>query len=234
MNSFWTTSLDHYLTIQIESRKFLLYPAILKLIKSIKAKRILDFGCGAGELARLITAEKNVEMSLYDSSPQAISIAKNKLNDKKVFFYDSTRDLKLNSYDLIICSLVLMTLASKKEIRKILSLFNEVKKKDGKVIIATTHPCFRQYKFSTFYSEYALGKDFEYLNEGNPFKVHVFDPKTKAKVCFKDYHWPLGTTVNLIVDSGLTIQQISEVGDAGVNHYAFNKLYPPYLIVLCK
>ena len=54
-----------------------------------------------------------------------------------------------------------------------------IKTKEGQVIIALTHPCFRQFKYSYFYSEFAENTKLSYLNEGESFDVTIFDANSK-------------------------------------------------------
>ena len=49
-------------------------PATLELLGNIKGKKILDFGCGTGIYAKILT-KKNAKVKGFDISPKMLEIA---------------------------------------------------------------------------------------------------------------------------------------------------------------
>lgn len=234
MNNILTTNIEDYIRIKTESRKLVLYPKILSIIDEKHPKKILDYGCGNGEFVSLIPDKEDVSIAIYDKSQNVLDTARNNLRTKNVDIYQSTCDIPERSFDFIIFSLVLMTISTEEEINDALSDLFKAKKEKGTVVIAVTHPCFRQYKYSTFFTEYFQKKEFYYLNDGDSFAVHIFDPLTKDKVSFYDYHWSLSKTINLITQNRLSVEKLYELPDCSIGKYNYNSYFPPYLVIVCS
>jgi SAM-dependent methyltransferase len=80
---------------------------ILKLIDEIKPKKILDYGCGTGQLLKELK-KLNHDVVGMDSSDEAITIAKEGgLEVIKIYNLDVDKIDHKNKYDLIIVSHVL-------------------------------------------------------------------------------------------------------------------------------
>ena len=80
---------------------------ILKLIKEKKIKKILDYGCGTGQLIKALK-DKNIDVTGMDVSDEAIEIGKkNGLNIIKINNIDEQKKNFENTFDLIINSHIL-------------------------------------------------------------------------------------------------------------------------------
>ncbi len=99
----WRTKLNPY---GWHYNELLEMPATLSLLGNIKGKKILDFGCGTGIYAKLLT-KKGAKVKGFDLSPEMLTIAKRE---------NPTLDLRLGSgynipfnekFDIVIASLVL-------------------------------------------------------------------------------------------------------------------------------
>ena len=111
-------------------------PAALKLLGNVKGKKILDFGCGTGIYAKLLT-KKGAKVKGFDISKEMLEIAKRE-NPKL--------DLRIGSgykfpfkekFDIVLSSLVVHYLDDWnkmfKEVRKVL-------KKGGYFVFSTGNP----------------------------------------------------------------------------------------------
>lgn len=232
MDPIWTQNPESYLAIQNESRKLVLYPKLLELLKQFGSKSVLDYGCGDGAFVMLL--DENKEIGLYDISKKVLSIAERNLAGRAVTFYHNKRHIPKHRFDCVLLGLVLMTIGDRSTLKKVLKDAATAKRVDGKLVVAVTHPCFRQYFFSTFYTEYAKGKEFNYFSEGHRFTVHLKDLKTNRQVSFKDYHWSLSLTLNSIIEVGLKIMQIQELRDTVKTELTYNTDFPAYLIIVCQ
>ncbi|MCI5119850.1 MAG: class I SAM-dependent methyltransferase, partial [Candidatus Electrothrix sp. AUS4] len=153
IDDFWTTELNSYLAVKDESRKKTLYPKILEIIQKLKPGNILDFGCGDGELLSCIKSKCKAKISAYDRSNLAIKAIKSRFGATEVKIYEAQNDILSATYDVIICSLVLMTIDCEEELEEVLNIIYNAKARNGHVIFAITHPCFRQYQYSTFVTQ---------------------------------------------------------------------------------
>ena len=80
---------------------------ILKIIKEKNIKKILDYGCGTGQLINALM-QKNIDVTGMDASDEAVNIGKkNGLNIIKINNLDEEKKNYENTFDLIIISHVL-------------------------------------------------------------------------------------------------------------------------------
>lgn len=232
MNKIWISDQKKYSRIFNESRKYLLHPKIIKLVNEYKPKKIIDYGCGEGRLIENL--DRNLDISLFDISKNVIEVVKKKFDKRISNYYKNSKEIPSNKFDLVIFSLVLMTIKNEEEIKNTLNDILRIKTKNGKVIIAITHPCFRQYKFSSFYTEFTNDSLFNYFKEGQKFKVTLKDLSNQKKISFYDYHWSLSKTINLCIDCGLKIVRLLEIKDIEEKPIRKKVYCPPYLIIICK
>jgi ubiquinone/menaquinone biosynthesis C-methylase UbiE len=81
-------------------------PATLELLGNVKGKKILDFGCGTGIYAKLLT-KKGAKVSGFDISKTMLDIAK-KENPKLDLKFGSGYKIPFKEkFDIVNCSLVL-------------------------------------------------------------------------------------------------------------------------------
>ncbi|MFH1551826.1 MAG: class I SAM-dependent methyltransferase [bacterium] len=111
-------------------------PATLKLLGNVKGKKILDFGCGTGIYAKLLT-RKGAKVKGFDISKEMVKIAKEE-NPKL--------DLKIGSgykipfkekFDVVLASLVMHYLS---DWDKVFNQVGKVLKKNGIFIFSTGNP----------------------------------------------------------------------------------------------
>jgi len=192
---------------------------------------VIDYGCGDGSFSKLI--DKCYDVALYDISKKAIAIARRNFQGRSVTFYASKKDIPAKHFDCVIFSLVMMTMGSRVHLQRTARDLLRVKRKTGKLLVAVTHPCFRQYRYSTFHTEYSEGKTFQYFLEGEQFTVTMRDLKTKKQLSIDDYHWSLSTTINFFLQSGFFLKEIFELPDY-ISKLSIdsNPNFPPYLILV--
>lgn len=234
MGDFWTDTPGPYVDLDRESRKFLLHPWLRNHISHLNPRRILDYGAGDGSLFAGFDCGYE-RLLLYDHSAAMLSIARtNFANITKVSFSSAADDLHLEPFDLVVCSLVLMTIQSDEELKAVCSLMFRATIRGGRCLVAVTHPCFRQYPFSTFSAEFTA-KPFPYMNEGTPFRVRLTDAYNDKAVEFTDYHWSMSYTVNLLIGTGFQMVKMVELPDKAYVKTSANKYFPAYLVLdLCK
>ncbi len=206
-------------------------PIVAKIIEEINPKTLLDYGCGDSFVSRLLN--KQIEIGLYDINLNESRKALSHLIDRNAKLYESDADVPSEFYDCIIFSLVLICLSNKDEFKRILANFQRYKTKSGKLILITTHPCFRQYDYRPFYTEYTKGKPFNYFNTLDPFEVYIRDNQNEA-VHFTDFHWTLSDTINELIAGGFTLEKMIELPDMTFDDIPANKSFSPFIILICK
>ena len=117
------------------------------LLKNNGSSKLLDYGCGYGENS-VYFAKAGYEVHAADVSKDLISYLKKKNKTKakqKIKFFHVNEKLKKlpfkdNHFDTIICTGVIMYLASKKKTLYLLNEFERCLKPNGKFIISTFGP----------------------------------------------------------------------------------------------
>ncbi len=230
-SNFWIENAEDFLHFEHPSERDVLHPLIIDKINKLDPKTYLDFGAGDGRMSAKINSA--IPIDIFDISSKMIERAKEGLSGRLKNVFSSIDKIPSDYYELIVCSMVLLCIDNEKDYKSALASISKSLKKDGKAIFSTTHPCFRQTYFSDFYTEFSVGKQFNYFKEGKPFAVTIHDQEKINKVTFEDYHWSLNFTINSIINAGLNIIEIIETTDDLLlpNH---NNLVSPFIIIITE
>jgi 16S rRNA G1207 methylase RsmC len=234
--NYWIDSPMEFAKNRIDSRQYILLPEIAKIIQSINATKILDYGCGEGYLSNSIY-NKSVSLSLYDISSKMVELAKSNSIDnniEEVLAYNSVDEIPQKIYDSVVLSLVLMTIGKDAEYKKVLENCKKVLSEDGLLLIGITHPCFRKSMFSTHHTKYTLGTEFDYFANNKPFNVFLRTSQSDKFIQFKDFHHSLSYTFSMLNKVGFYVEDMIELKDKSIENSFYNKKYSPYLILKCK
>lgn len=204
-------------------KRYVLDPAMFKLVGPLKHKQIIELGCGNGYLASKFLKQKVTSLSLVDGSEHNLEFAREKSNDPRVVFLkqDITKKWKIKntSTDVIYSNMVF------NEVKNISKPFKEayrVLKKGGCFVFSVTHPAWdlfiyaqekaglQQNKikglkgyFDRSWAHYIMnGK-----NKGNPNLLELY-PTQEFKVAH--FHRPLQDYFQTLVRVGFTIKNFLE------------------------
>jgi len=228
MNKFWVDKAYEYSEISWSTNRIGTHPNLLKAYnKHSIGKTILDFGCGDGSLIEQFS--KDELFCFYDKSLPMLEIAEKKYKHRNIKIFNSINDFKNDYFDVVFLSMVLVCIDDKNEIFNILETIKKIKKKDGFLIIANGHPCFRNYSFSDYYTDFLTGNQLDYFQEGQPHDVTI----RSSKLTFTDYNWSLSFIINNCIRIGFNIEEIIEYKDNNINNN-FNKYVPPSIIYVLK
>jgi SAM-dependent methyltransferase len=224
VNNFWQNNPSDYFDIFTASQEKY-YAALANYVKNGDMS-ILDYGCGSGNLINFIPEGTNI--TIFDINRSTTEIALRRFKNRDIEPIFNIENLESDQFSLAYFSLVLTCIENISDIEFAFNKIYNSLEIGGRLILGTTHPCFRNQKFSYFHTEY-LGKQYKYFDEGKGFKVYLQD-KDKS-IAFSDYHWSLGFTLNLLLKSEYKILRLEEVYDDGIN---CNDRYPPYIIIECQ
>ena len=226
----WSDNADSFMDVSHTSQSNVLHPLLAKLINEDRPQQLLDFGCGDGRI--LSYFDSSIAVDVYDKFKEMLILAETKNGVYIRNYYSKLSSLPNEYYDGVLLSMVLMCIDNPAEYLKVLSTIKKVKKVNGKVYIAITHPCFRDKRFSNFSTSFCDKQTFKYNNDGEPFEV-IIEDQMPPSVAFTDFHWSLSFTINKIIQAGLEIINIIETPD-DKTHPRFNSFFSPYLILIAK
>lgn len=227
-SNFWIENASEYSQEEFDINSSGTHPAIIKIIQQRKAgKRILDFGCGDGSL--IFNLGRNYEYSIYDTSPSMLELAESKLEGFNLTIHEEISDIPNRYFDVIILSMVLVCVYQENEFNSILNTIKQSLTNNGICIIANPHPCFRNIPFSSYFTEFSIGKKFNYFKNSQPHRLYI----RESKINFVDYHWTISYLVNAIVKNGLELIEMIELRDNQGSEYS-NKHFSPSIIYVCK
>lgn len=229
MKEFWLLKAKEYCDIGWNTNIIGTHPELFKVYKKYsQGSNILDYGCGDGSLIEQFTGKE--KFSFFDVSKSMLDIAENKYSKTKdIKIIRNKDDIEENNYDAIFLSMVLICIDSKDEIRAIIKKMQKAKKKDGYLFIANGHPCFRNYTFSDYFTDFVTGNKLNYFEEGQAHKVTI----RSTGVSFTDHNWSISFIVNEFVKHGFKLQEIVEYSDNNINNF-YNPTVPPSIIYVFK
>ena len=200
--------------------RYLVRPAIEKLLQLKPGQRILDIGCGNGLTTRRL-ASLGAKITGIDFASEMINNARKRTSENKELIeyqvLDATDEaalLKLgeNNFDAAVSAMTLMDMA---EIEPLFKALIKIIRPRGCFIFAVQHPCFNSIhtilgaelieKETKIYTEYHV-KVKSYIK---PSKVKglAIDNQPTAHIYF---HRPLHTLLNTAFKFGFTLDGLEE------------------------
>lgn len=222
----WDQAAEEYAKLTDEVHQHFLYPVIEETVRVDCARRrsLLDFGCGSGDLtARLVDSFERVVV--VDQSRRALEIARRRLGPGVAAMAVEEVESSGESFDTILLSLVLTTLPRDDQASKLLVLLTRLLAPDGRLVLATTHPCFTFRALSQVH----------YAQSGAPYSVPI-----GKNLQVVEYHRPLAGVLGLLGKAGLRTVCAREVMDSadyyvrrGEPAHRFAGTIPMFLILTC-
>ncbi|MEM1394193.1 MAG: class I SAM-dependent methyltransferase [Cyanobacteria bacterium P01_H01_bin.150] len=200
--------------------RYLVRPAIEKLLQLKPGQRILDIGCGNGLTTRRL-ASLGAKITGIDFASEMINNARKRTSENKELIeyqvLDATDEaalLKLgeNNFDAAVSAMALMDMA---EIEPLFKALKKLINPGGSFVFAIMHPCFNSIhtilgaelieKETKIYTEYHV-KVKSYIK---PSKVKglAIDNQPTAHIYF---HRPLHTLLNTAFKFGFTLDGLEE------------------------
>ena len=229
LGTVWQEGAERFMKVEHLSQENSLHPAVLEMIRSYGGHRLLDFGCGDGRI--LDSIPNTWDVDAYDPSAQMRALAERRAGARLNRLFDDL-DSIVDKYDVVLLGMVLLCIPEEDEVFRVLRKCANAMTLHSKLVITTTHPCFRNYRFSNFSTDFAEGRTFNYMENGCPFEVTLRDPGTSA-ITFTDYHWTIEFTISALRRAGLLITALKEVADDPNSRFR-NEHVPAFLIFECE
>jgi SAM-dependent methyltransferase len=172
-------------------------PATIALLGQVSGRRVLEAGCGGGELTAWLT-EHGATVTAFDSSPVMAGLARERVaGQAEVLVADLAQPLTFaatGSYDLVVASLVLHYI---RDWAPVLAEFRRVLTPAGAVVFTTHHPS----------GDWQLHAPDDYFAVKQVTETwHAGD--TEFEVTF--WRRPLRSITEAIAAAGFVIERLSE------------------------
>lgn len=173
-------------------------PSTLELLGNVKGKKILDFGCGTGIYAKLLTS-KGAKVKGFDISPEMIKIAKTE-NPKLDLKIGTGNKIPFDEkFDIVLASLVVHYFS---DWNKMLREIKRVLKKGGIFVFSTGNPVHESREKKVIgKKKYTLFGD--YFSEGK--KSVSWKDNDGKKMQMPYFHKTYETIINLLLSNGFEI-----------------------------
>jgi len=225
---------------QTRGKRFILIPAIKRRLKNVKSGgKFLDVGCGNGDFYILAAAKK---MQYYGLDKSVDMIARAKAEYSKGHYIVSSAINFANHYkekfDVILLSMILPCVATRREMVKVLVECKKVLKKDGKIIIGEPYPAFDGYMQFGLFGKQGVKTDFKgYFASGT--NVSVSHKTVNGDLTFNDRHWTLTDYFKSIQEAGLKLTGLDECppgheAEEYPDFYHERSKFPTYIVLICN
>ena len=208
----WDNIADAYLSIS-EDRDKIIFPFLSKVINENQARSIVDVGGGDGRFIELVMNffghDHFDDIALTDTSARMRERAHTRLRTViDLSIVESPKYLKRDHWDIVTFIAVWMSLETEEQCIEALSEIKDLLNKNGKLIAAITHPCFRGLNYHSFSANFDLS---DYFRSGMKFRVNLYD--NTRSLAIWDTHWTLSDHTRQLQSAGFVIDYIVELPD---------------------
>jgi ubiquinone/menaquinone biosynthesis C-methylase UbiE len=222
---------------KVVAHRLVPFRKIMELLSPLKGKKILDVGCGSGELDELMV-KRGANVIGLDRAEKWISRCAKTYHLSGLSFVcvDAAKKLPFRAaeFDAVVMNMVLLNVATLSEVRAIIREVGRVTKKGGTFIFSDLHPiCIMTPKVPPRrYQKYSAG--FSYFKDGAEYVAGVV-LDGKEKIEFQNKHWTLETYSSILEKAGFSIYKLSEP-TYGKDAPALLRQYkiPEYLLICCR
>lgn len=181
---------------------------IQETLRTLKPKRLLDYGGGDGKFAVLCAESSSLqEIVSYDPAPGMTSLARSLCADfKQIRVAEATREIQSGRFDVVTFNAVWMCLTSRDACLETLSEIARLLRSNGRLIASVTHPCFRTCKFSNYFTDF---NNRDYFNDDTLFNVTIYNGNHELHIV--DTHWSLTAMSSQLSESGFAIENLYEL-----------------------
>ncbi len=182
------------------------WPAFRELLPEIAGKRVVELGCGFGQLTRWLAAEGAREVLAFDLSASMLARAKAETSSLVVRYVRADLDgltLESHSADLVVSS---MTLHYLEDLDRLAKMLFAALVPGGRLVFSVEHPIYA----ARAEPEWVTAADgrlafaiADYGIEGRRVTNWIVDGIVK-------YHRTLGTMLNTLTSAGFTYGMVDE------------------------
>jgi 2-polyprenyl-3-methyl-5-hydroxy-6-metoxy-1,4-benzoquinol methylase len=184
------------------------HSSFVELLGDVAGRRVLDLGCGAGQLAFYLAEAGAAEVIGIDASERMLDVARAQRAHPRISYRQASMedaDFSLGAFDLVVSSLALHY------VRDYAGLMGRIGRwlaQGGPLVFSTEHP---------IYTARAMADGWVIGSEGNRIAWaldHYADEGLREHRWFipgvRRYHRTLSTLLNGLIDAGLVIERVME------------------------
>jgi len=195
-------------------RQNIFNPALFPLLGDVRGKRILDAGCGAGYLSRLL-AERGAEVTGVDLSKKFIEIAQHYEKRKPLgirYVCANLADLSQfpsSCFDIVISIYVL---CDTRDCGKAIHEIARVVKPGGRFLFLIEHPCFgwQAGGWERVPQDSQRNEDCLYFKMDNYFQRGTLESQWGKLPALLSFHRPLSDYFRFLREHGLLVRDLIE------------------------
>jgi ubiquinone/menaquinone biosynthesis C-methylase UbiE len=222
--------------LKVEEHWFTIFNPILKYLGNLIDKKILDIGCGSGELTDKLAESAKSVVGIDLSASWIEQCQKSYQRENLTFLEASATNLQKfsnKSFDLVIMNMVFPNIYTISDMKKIFSEIKRVLKNSGDFVFSDLHPiCKMTIKEGNRKEKYS--KNFSYFKDGSKFSAIVRLPN-KKEIEFEDAHWSLAFYTDMIRENNFSLNKIIESSyPTNAPKKFFRYSFPEYITFCCK
>jgi hypothetical protein len=191
-----------YYAIEPRKKEDILDTEIIKVVKSIKSKQILDYGSGKCKTTNLLKEETQAEIFVYDINKE---ILKKRCDNFPI--YSKNNNKLINYFDTIILNIVLCEVKTD-VLQNILGIVVKALNNGGHIIVSICNPDFAHIKKTEFQNRLNIPLN----NETETIIKKISNSTNNKRV---DYHRPTKQYIRLFKEFGLSV--INTIDTKGVD-----------------
>lgn len=222
-------------------KSFLLLPAVKRQIPKTSKGKLLDVGCGPGDMYH-VAREKGYQYYGIDLSTEMLQTAQQKYPGGIFKLADATKFAHLfkEKFGIVLSIMVLPCFRSKAKLYKSLVEMKKLLTPEGKIILGLGHSCFDPYMQKYIFKNKNVETNFKgYFSSGDEFSVKK--NLNKGVMVFNDHHWPISDYISAINKAGLRLSFFDECRILTDKNIKWNSdftkqrlLIPTYMVLTCK
>jgi len=197
----------------------ILKPSIISKLKHTDCSKIIDIGCGTGELTYEVS-KFSKGITAIDTSKNSIALA-NKYNFNTNIEYINQNIVDFKVLNFFTSGYSNMALMNMTDIKTCLLNTYAILKNNSTFVFTITHPA-----FWPLYWNYYNKNNFDYLKQSKILKEFKTQNKVFTNLKTNHYHRPISNYINTAISAGFVVKDCQELPDLDNNYW-----YPRFLLI---